>query len=187
MPKFFNARDLNFLKTIAEEVVDYVVEQAVVLFKVSVGETKTNLYGESLGKVWHAPATLMCIVDREPSNVVYEGFGADKRQAVEFRFNRMRLRETSYKIPKVRDVNGTLVPVGAIQNEEYGYPEIGDVILFDGAYYEIDNVRQSQLIGGQPEIYDQESGNFDDARMNLIATAFMVRRSQIQIDERIYS
>ena len=37
MPKFFNARDLNFLKTIAEEVVDYVVEQAVVLFKVSVG------------------------------------------------------------------------------------------------------------------------------------------------------
>jgi hypothetical protein len=71
MPKFFNSRDLNFIKTIAEEVVDYVVEQAVVLFKVSVGETKTNLYGESLGKVWHAPATLMCIVDREPSNVVY--------------------------------------------------------------------------------------------------------------------
>ena len=82
MPKFFNARDLNFLKTIAEEVVDYVVEQAVVLFKVSVGETKTNLYGESLGKIWHAPATLMCFVDREHQNVVYEGFGADKSQLV---------------------------------------------------------------------------------------------------------
>ena len=183
MPKFFNARDLNFLKTIAEEVVDYVVEQAVVLFKVSVGETKTNLYGESLGKVWHAPATLMCIVDREPNNVVYEGFGGDKSQAVEFRFNRQRLRTET--LPKLRDVNGTLIPAGAIQNEQFGYPEIGDVILFDGAYYEIDNVRQSQLIGGSPEIYDKESGEFEDTRMNLIATAIMVRRSQVQIEDRV--
>jgi hypothetical protein len=186
MPRFFNAKDLDFIRTISEEVIDYVVEQAVVLFKVSVGETKTNLYGESLGKIWHAPATLMCIVDREPTTAVYEGFGADRQQAVEFRFNRQRLRESSYKLPKVRDVNGNLVPVGAIQNEEYGYPEIGDVILFDGAYYEIDNVRQSQLIGGSPEIYDQESGSFEDARMNLIATGFMVRRSQVQIEDRTY-
>ena len=27
MPKFFNAKDLDFIKTISEEVVDYVVEQ----------------------------------------------------------------------------------------------------------------------------------------------------------------
>ena len=79
MPKFFNSKDLDFIKTISEEVVDYVVEQAVTLFKVSVGETKTNLYGESLGKVWRAPSTLMAIVDREPMNVVYEGFGAESK------------------------------------------------------------------------------------------------------------
>lgn len=186
MPRFFNAKDLDFIRTISEEIVDYVVEQAVVLFKVSVGETKTNLYGESLGKIWHAPATLMAIIDREPSNVVYEGFGADKNQLVEFRFNRQRLREESYNIPKVRDINGTLIPVGAIQNEQFGYPEIGDVILFDGAYYEIDNVRTSALVGGSPQIYDQESGEFEDARMQLIATAVMVRRSQVQIEDRTY-
>ncbi len=184
MPKFFNAKDLDFIKTISEEVVDYVVEQAVVLFKVSVGETKTNLYGESLGKVWHAPATLMCIVDREPMNVVYEGFGADKQQAVEFRFNRERLRETSYSVPKVRDINGTLIPADAIQNTQYGYPEIGDIILFDDIYYEIDNAAESRLIGGQPEIYNSESSSFEDTKMQIVATAFMVRRSAIQIDER---
>ena len=114
MPKFFNAKDLDFIKTISEEVVDYVVEQAVTLFKVSVGETKTNLYGESLGKVWKAPSTVMAIVDREPANVVYEGFGADKQQAVEFRFNRQRLRETSYSVPKVRDINGATNPAEAL-------------------------------------------------------------------------
>lgn len=184
MPKFFNARDLDFIKTIAEEVVDYVVEQAVVLFKVSVGETKTNLYGESLGKVWHAPATLMTIVDREPQNVVYEGFGADKSQLVEFRFNRQRLRTET--LPQLRDVNGTLIPADAIQNSQFGYPEIGDVILFDGSYYEIDNVRQSQLIGGSPEIYNKETNTFEDARNNLIATAIKVRKTQVQIEDRTY-
>ena len=186
MPKFFNAKDLDFIKTISEEVVDYVVEQAVTLFKVSVGETKTNLYGESLGKVWRAPSTVMAIVDREPANVVYEGFGADRQQAVEFRFNRMRCRETSYSVPKVRDVNGTLVPTEAIQNLTVGYPEIGDVILFDGIYYELDNVRESALIGGQPQIYNKETNTFEDSRNQLIGVAFMVRRSSIQIDERTY-
>ena len=169
MPKFFNAKDLDFIKTISEEVVDYVVEQAVTLFKVSVGETKTNLYGESLGKVWRAPSTVMCIVDREPMNVVYEGFGPDKQQAVEFRFNRQRCRETSFAVPKVRDINGTLVPTEAIQNLTVGYPEIGDVVLFDGIYYELDNVRQSALIGGQPQIYNKETNEFEDSRNQLIA------------------
>jgi hypothetical protein len=184
MPKFFNAKDIDFIKTISEEVVDYVVEQAIVLFKVSVGETKTNLYGESLGKVWHAPATLMGIVDREPQNVVYEGFGADKQQAVEFRFNRERLRETSYSVPKVRDINGTLIPTDAIQNTEYGYPEIGDIILFDGTYYELDNVRENVRLGGQPEMYDKTTDTFENTNMQIVAIGFMVRRSQIQIDER---
>ena len=107
---------MDFIKTISEEVVDYVVEQAVTLFKISVGETTTNLYGESLGKVWRAPSTMMAIVEREPMNVVYEGFGADRAGTIEFRFNRERLRETSYAVPKVRNVNGALVPTEAIQN-----------------------------------------------------------------------
>lgn len=186
MPKFFNAKDLDFIKTISEEIVDYVVEQAITLFKVSVGETKTNLYGESLGKVWRAPSTIMAIVDREPINVVYEGFGADQQGVVEFRFNRQRLRDESYSVPKVRDINGTLVPTEAIQNLTVGYPEIGDVILYDSIYYEIDNVREPQWIGGSPEIYDQENSTFKDASNTLIAICHMVRRSQIQIDERNY-
>ena len=186
MPRFFNAKDLDFIKTISEEIVDYVVEQAIVLFKVSVGETKTNLYGESLGKVWRAPSTIMGIVDRQPQNILYEGFGADKTQTVEFRFNIQRLRDTSFRIPKVRDINGTLVPTEAIQNTTVGYPEIGDVILFDDSYYEVGHITANALIGGSPEIYDQENSTFEEARGTLICQAHMVRRSQVQIDERNY-
>ena len=184
MPKFFNAKDIDFIKTISEEVVDYVVEQAVTLFKISVGETKTNLYGESLGKVWRAPSTIRAIVEREPINVVYEGFGSDRSGTIEFRFNRERIRETSYAVPKIRDINGTLIPTEAIQNLTVGYPEIGDVMLYDGIYYEIDNVKEPQWIGGSPEVYDKTSNTFESTSNQLIASGIMVRKAQIQIDER---
>ena len=184
MPKFFNARDINFLKTIAEEVVDYVVEQTITLFKVSVGETKTNLYGESLGRVYHAPANLMAIVDREQKNINYEGeAGPDYTQQVEFRFNVERLRTET--LPILRDVNGTPIPADAIQNTQYGYPEIGDVIYFDEAYYEIDNMKSHMLLAGQPKIYNKETREFDSGKMFLIAVCHKVRRSQVQIEDRV--
>ena len=189
MAKFFNSRDLDFMKTISEEVVDYVVEQWITLFKVSVGESKTNLYGESLGKVYHSPATLMCIVDREPSSILYEGFGPDKAQSVTFSFNRQRLRNSGnpkYEIPYISTINNIQIPADAIQNTDYGYPETGDVIIFDNTYYEIDLVKQEKLLGGSPLTFPSGSTESDDNRMSLVVQAHMVRKSVIQIEDRIY-
>lgn len=189
MPKFFHNRDLDFIKTISEEVVDYVVEQYTTLFKMSVGESKTNLYGESLGKVYYAPVELMCIVDREPQNIVHEGFGPDQTQAVEFRFNRLRLR--TREMPYIRDINGQIpidgngdpIAVESIQNAMYGYPEIGDILEFDGSYYEIGQTNEEKLIGGSPRNFADGSIQSEDPRMFLIATTHLVRRSQIQIED----
>jgi len=184
MPKFFHNRDIRFIKTISEEVVDYVVEQWVTLFKMSVGESKTNLYGESLGKVYHAPASLMCIVDREPQNVIYEGFGPDQTQPVEFRFNRQRLR--THQIPYFPSINGIPVPADAIQNSQHGYPEIGDIIIFDNSYYEISQTKEDKLLGGAQRMFASGSTETEDTLMTVIAVAHMVRRSSIQIEDRIY-
>jgi hypothetical protein len=188
MPKFFHSRDISFIKTIGEEVVDSVVEQWITLFKMSVGETKTNLYGESLGKVYHAPTNLLCIIDREPEEVDYEGFGPDKQEAINFAFKRERLRPYAegeyHELPFLRDINGTKVPVDAIQNVQYGYPQIGDIIEFDRKYYEISNIKENRLAGGSPKIWDEINGQWDDARMEIVATGFLVRQSQVQIQNR---
>ena len=185
MPKFFNSNDLDFIKSIAEEVVDYVVEQAITLFKISVGETKTNLYGESLGKVYYAPANLMAIVNRDEKSTNFDlEAGSDITQTVQFSFNRMRLRTST--LPRLRDINGTLIPADAIQNTQFGYPEIGDIIHFDESYYEIDNVKNSQLIGGSAKMYNKTSGEFEDARMFLLASCHRIRKSQVQLEDRIY-
>jgi len=183
MPKFFNTRDLSFIQTVAEEVVDSVVEQWITLYKMSVGESRTNLYGESIGKVYHAPSNLMCIVDREPQSVSYEGFGASKDQTVVFAFMRHQLR--TLDLPKIRDVNGTLITADTIQNTLHGYPEIGDVVSFDNTFYEIDHIKETKLVSGSPQLFDSGSASFEDTRMQLVATAVMVSRTSVQLEERI--
>lgn len=149
MSRFVLERDIRFFRDISRELVDDVITTSVILYKLIVGESKTNLYGETLNKTYYSPVTLNCIIERDDTSVQYEGFGSDTTQGVQFRFNRFTLEGAGY------------------------YPEIGDIIFHNEAYFEIDNVREDQLIGGRP-----------DEKFSIICSTFMSRRSTIQTEER---
>ena len=150
MPKFVSERDVNFFKSIARELVDVVVQVEVALYKLNIYESKINIYGESTNKTWYQGVSLFAMVDKDPENVVYEGFGPDNSQSITFKFDKELCEERGI------------------------YPEIGDVILFDQSYYEIDNTNEVQFIGGQP--YNNYS---------IVCTAFMTRKSNLNITERV--
>ena len=119
-------RDLQLFRSIARELVDTVIENTCILFKVDLNETKINIYGEATNKTWHPGIELFVLADKDPENVVYEGFGPDNSQNITFKFDRLLCEERS------------------------AYPEIGDVIFFDESYYEIDNTNEVQFVGGMP-------------------------------------
>jgi hypothetical protein len=119
-------RDLQLFRSIARELVDKVIENTCVLFKVNLNETKVNIYGESTNKTWYPGVELFVLIDKEPENVQYEGFGPDNTQNITFKFDRLLCEERNI------------------------YPEIGDVIYFDNSYYEIDNTNEIQFVGGLP-------------------------------------
>ena len=127
MPKFLSNRDVSFFKSIARELVDDVIQVAVVLYKINQYETKVNIYGESLNKTWYSGVEIYALADKEPENVQYEGFGPDNTQSITFKFNRDTCEEKGI------------------------YPEIGDIVYFDNSYYEIDNTNEIQFVGGQPD------------------------------------
>jgi len=127
MPKFLQARDIAFFKSISRELVDTIIQVAVVLYKINIYETKVNIYGEALNKTWHQGVELYALADKEPENVQYEGFGPDNLQVITFKFDKDTCSEKNI------------------------YPEIGDIVYFDNSYYEIDNTNEIQFIGGQPD------------------------------------
>jgi hypothetical protein len=150
MPKFVLGRDIDFFRSISRELVDTVIQTAIVLFKVNTYESKVNIYGESLNKTWYPGVEMYCIIDKEPEGISYEGFGPDSSQTITFKIDKLTCEEKGI------------------------YPEIGDMIFFDQSYYEIDNTNEVQFLGGQP------ANNY-----SIVCTAFMSRKSDLNIEQRV--
>lgn len=127
MARFALSRDIQFFEGISKELVDAVVTTAVVLYKLIIENSKTNLYGESLSKTYYQGVEANALIERSESTAEYEGFGSDTSQIVQFRFNRFTLEDNGF------------------------YPEIGDIIFHNNGYFEIDNVTEEQLIGGRTD------------------------------------
>ena len=125
MARFALGRDIRFFEGISRELVDAVVTTGVILYKLIIEDSKTNLYGESLSKTYYQGVNCNAMIERGETQVVYEGFGADRNQTTQFRFNRFTLEDKGF------------------------YPEIGDIIFHNEGYFEIDNVTEDQLIGGR--------------------------------------
>ena len=152
MARFALGRDIRFFEGISRELVDAVVTTGVVLYKLIIEDSKTNLYGESLSKTYYQGVNCNAMIERGETQVVYEGFGADRNQTTQFRFNRFTLEDKGF------------------------YPEIGDIIFHNEAYFEIDNVNEDQLIGGRTD---------DAEKFSIVCSTFMSRRSTIQTEMRV--
>ena len=150
MARFALARDIRFFEGISRELVDAVIETAVVLYKLVIEDSKTNLYGESLNKTYYQGVECNAVIQRDETAANYEGFGVDASQNVQFRFNRFTLKDKGF------------------------YPEVGDIIFHNDAYFEVDNVREDQLIAGRA-----------DEHFSIICNTFMTRRSSIQTEMRV--
>jgi hypothetical protein len=152
MARFALARDIRFFEGISRELVDAVVTTAVILYKLIVEDSKTNLYGESLSKTYYQGVDCNAMIQRDDTQSNYEGFGSDIGQTAEFRFNRFTLEDKNI------------------------YPEIGDIIFHNNAYFEVDNVKEDQLVGGR-------TGDIE--HFSIICSTFMTRRSTIQTEMRV--
>jgi len=104
-----------------------IIDQFVILYRTSVYDTETNMYGEaSSGKVYKQGVKLPCIVDAEDFNFEYDDFGPDNKQNVKFAFQRAYLVEVNLK------------------------PDIGDILKWNDGYFEVKDYNENQLVGGDP-------------------------------------
>ena len=150
MAKFVSSRDFEFFQHINREISAEIIDTLVTLYKLNLDYVNTNIYGESTEKISYTGVELSAFIDYKPNTAISDsGFGIDQTQEVEFRF------------------------VRSILEERHIYPEIGDIVGYNDAFYEINNIREVQLIAGRPG-YNE----------SIICETHLTRRSNIQIEPR---
>ena len=150
--RYFSERDLALINSLNSELMDDIIQTEVVCFKMAPNQTNTNIYGESKpteGKTFFPGLEIVAFIDRAEAEMQYDDFGPNRTQDVIFKFRENDLKNRNF------------------------YPETGDVIQFNARYYEVDNVVQEHLIGGQ-----------EDKSFSIVVHGHYSRISKLSMVER---
>ena len=133
--RFYSQKDIDTFDKFNKELVgnlsteqDGIINQPVIIYKVSVPDTEVNMYGEtSQGKVFKPGVQIVALVNAEDQTTTTDEFGPDLQQNAEFSFIRQSLVDINFVV------------------------EIGDVINWNNGYWEISSINENQLVGGQTD------------------------------------
>ena len=153
-------RDVLLFQGLNTELLHKIIEQQVGYYKPVLDDTPANLYGEAQNKTWLGPVLIKCLLDRGEQEVVNDDFGVDRNRPLSVRFFRKDL------------VDANVVP------------EIGDAILWNEDYYEVDNLVENQLFVGKDPSYPY-SDTVDDfgSSHSIILTCHYTRPERIGLKE----
>lgn len=125
MALFSTSRDASLVRSINRELLHCFISIEVEYYKIAADETEVNLYDESNKKVYYQPVRIFGLILKEDTVAVEQDIGLDFTKSTVFSFLRDDLVDNNI------------------------FVEQGDIIGFDGGYYEIDNVRKSQYWMGR--------------------------------------
>jgi hypothetical protein len=150
MSLFGSARDVATFKIFTKELVEDIVSQEIGYYKVQLGDTPVNVYGEAMKKYFIGPVLIPCLIVRGDFNIESTDYGPDTVRTADFRFFKDHLIEANV------------------------VPEVGDFIMYNQDYYEVDNVNENQLIlGKNPDYqYSDGPGNFGQSYSIILTTHY---------------
>lgn len=133
MALFTTQRDISLFRHLNRELLWDIITQQCVYYKLQLEETKVNIYGEASGaKFYNPPVILNALIARDDQSQPVSDLGVDFSWNIEFRFFRDDL------------VDANLVP------------EVGDIIMYNEGYYEVDGTNANQFFSGKNPDYPNE-------------------------------
>ena len=137
MALFGGSRDISLFNSVSKELINDIIQTEIGYYKFVLEKTTSNVYGESMGKMFYEPVRIAGLINRDDQSWSSDDFGSDINQTVSFRF----LKE------ELKDIN--LIP------------EIGDLLLFRNNFYEVDSKTENQLVMGKDSDYSISTGTTD--------------------------
>jgi len=158
--RFGSSRDIDLMINIGRELLHDIIEQEILYHKISLEDTDVNLYGESLSKSYWTAVKLNCLITRGDQVINIEEFGPDLGREASFAFIRKDLEDKSV------------------------VPEVGDVVEWHNDFYEVDTVRENELILGSDNSYNLGSSTSGFGRsLSVIIDCHLTRADRVGITE----
>jgi hypothetical protein len=132
--RFLPQSDVDLITRVTKELVgdkqnnkDGIINQECVIYKPSLQESATNMYGESAGgkKLYKNGVQMNALIEADDFDFNQDDFGVNNNQSAKFSFLRQSFIEASMVL------------------------EIGDLIDWNYGYFEVGSINENQLIGGQ--------------------------------------
>ena len=137
MALFGGHRDVSLFHTLNKELINDIIQTEIGYYKFVLERTTSNVYGESMGKMYYEPVRMACLIDRSDQAWDADEFGSDIKQSVGFSFLKTELKEINL------------------------VPEVGDILIFRNNFYEVDSRIENQLILGRDPDYALSTGTID--------------------------
>ena len=129
MALFGGSRDISLFQTLNKELINDIIQTEIGYYKFVLESTISNMYGESDSKTFYEPLKLACLITRKDQEWQVDEFGPDMDQGINFALLKEGLEEINL------------------------VPEIGDILLFNNNFYEVDAKVENQLLLGKDPDY----------------------------------
>lgn len=148
MPLFGGARDISLFKQMNRELINDIIQTEIAYYKLALAQTVSNIYGESTEKSYYEPLRLACLIDKSDQEWSSDDFGPDVKQVYQYKF-----------------LKADLVDINLV-------PEVGDLILFDNDFWEVDtNIENQYFVGKNPDYaISTDTQNFGTSLSIILST-----------------
>jgi len=132
MALFGAKRDIDLFKSVSRELIHKIIEQEIGYYTLDLNKTQSNSYSESTGndKFYNSPLLVKCLIEREDMKGKYSDYGPNISRVFSFMFLRDDLKLLNL------------------------VPKIGDVVLWNNDYYELNLINENQIISGKDPEYN---------------------------------
>jgi len=178
MALFGSARDISMFRHVNRELINEIIDTRCDIYKHSIFDSKENLYGEALRKVFLPGVRVAGLIEKESKEWSSNDLGADYNRQVKFSFLRDDLASLW-----LGSTDNTTLPNENAQDANV-FLEIGDVIYWDDVYCEIDTISQGQYLFGKNPDTDHDDGTHG-ASWSVIVNTHEMRRSKINTLENV--
>ena len=161
-PLFTSHRDAGFLKSVNKELLHSLISTEVGVYKHDVTNIKVNLYDEAEKKIYLPQVRVFAIIRMDPKTTQSDDFGLSSTKTISVGFIKSDLKEKDLYLLE------------------------GDIIHYDGGYYEIDNILSANYWAGKnPNTLvgvTEDSWSLNGYDYSIIAEAHLSNISTMDIE-----